>query len=56
METYVLVLRQLVKSARRSDLLFLKYGNFFAKSQIVIFVTDKLGNFASRKNSLDPKF
>jgi hypothetical protein len=53
---YFLILRLLVKSARRFDLPFLRYGNFVVKGQIVIFVMVKLGNFASRKNSLDPRF
>jgi hypothetical protein len=35
---------------------FLRYVHFVAKSQIVIFVLDKLGNFASRKTSLEPRF
>jgi hypothetical protein len=46
------VVRPLLKSARRSDLPFLRYGHFVAKSHF-IFVMDKLGNFASRKNSLE---
>jgi hypothetical protein len=34
--TYFLILRSLVKSARRSELAFLRYGHFVAKSQIFI--------------------
>jgi hypothetical protein len=33
-----------------------RYGHLVAKSQIVIFVMVKLGNFASRKVNLDPRF
>jgi hypothetical protein len=51
-ENHSLILRPLVKPARRSDLPFLRYGHFVTKSQIVTFVMDKLGNI----NSLDPRF
>jgi hypothetical protein len=49
-------LHPLVKYHRRSDLPFLRYDHFVAKSQIVMFVMVKLCNFASRKVNLDPRF